>query len=77
MRIALIAPTYLPARRANTIQVMKMAQAITLLGHQVRVVVPDISRQGHRAHSAEGMAPADSAATAGPGGAGGAAGTAA
>jgi glycosyltransferase involved in cell wall biosynthesis len=27
---------------------MKMAQAITLLGHQVRVVVPDISRQGHR-----------------------------
>lgn len=40
MRIALIAPTYLPARRANTIQVMKMAQAITLLGHQVRVFVP-------------------------------------
>ena len=40
MRIALIAPTYLPARRANTIQVMKMAQALTSLGHDVLVLVP-------------------------------------
>lgn len=48
MRIAVIAPTYLPARRANTIQVMKMAQAITLLGHQVRVIVPSTNRQGHK-----------------------------
>jgi hypothetical protein len=28
MKIALAAPTHLPARRANTIQVMKMAQAL-------------------------------------------------
>jgi glycosyltransferase involved in cell wall biosynthesis len=40
MKIALIAPTYLPSRRANTLQVMKMAQAFTCLGHAVRVAVP-------------------------------------
>ncbi|NMC13683.1 MAG: glycosyltransferase family 4 protein [Chloroflexi bacterium] len=40
MKIALIAPTEIPARRANTIQVMKMAQAMTELGHQVRVASP-------------------------------------
>ena len=41
MKIALIAPTYLPARRANTIQVMKMAQALVQCGHSVEVLVPD------------------------------------
>ncbi len=41
MKIALIAPTFLPARRANTIQVMKMAQAITRNGMDVIVFVPD------------------------------------
>lgn len=41
MKIALIAPTYLPSRRANTIQVMKMAQAFTGLGHPVLVLVPE------------------------------------
>jgi glycosyltransferase involved in cell wall biosynthesis len=40
MKIAVIAPTYLPARRANTIQVMKMAQALAALGHDLRVLVP-------------------------------------
>ena len=40
LKIALIAPTYLPARRANTIQVMKMAQAIRAVGHEVRMLVP-------------------------------------
>ena len=40
MKIAIIAPTYLPALRANTIQVMKMAQAMAVLGHEVRVAVP-------------------------------------
>jgi glycosyltransferase involved in cell wall biosynthesis len=40
MKITLIAPTYLPARRANTIQVMKMAQAFAVLGHNVLVLVP-------------------------------------
>ncbi len=40
MHLTLIAPTYLPARRANTIQVMKMAQAILENGHQVEVTVP-------------------------------------
>ena len=40
MRLAVIAPTYLPARRANTVQVMKMAQALKSIGHDVRVCVP-------------------------------------
>lgn len=40
MRIALVAPTQIPARRANTIQVMKMAQALVLLGHQVHLTSP-------------------------------------
>lgn len=41
MNITLIAPTYLPARRANTIQVMKMAQALVQCGHSVEVLVPE------------------------------------
>jgi glycosyltransferase involved in cell wall biosynthesis len=40
MKIAIPAPTYLPARRANTFQVMKMAQAFVRLGRQVLVMVP-------------------------------------
>lgn len=40
MKIALIAPSYIPSRRANTIQTMKMSQAITQLGHQVLLLVP-------------------------------------
>lgn len=40
MRIAVVAPTYLPSRRANTIQVMKVCQALTSLGHVVRLAVP-------------------------------------
>lgn len=44
MKIALVAPTELPARRANTIQVMKMAQALAEAGHDIRVASP--STQG-------------------------------
>jgi glycosyltransferase involved in cell wall biosynthesis len=40
MKIAVAAPTHLPARRANTLQVMKMTQALALLGHDVRLAVP-------------------------------------
>ncbi len=40
MKIAMIAPTQVPARRANTIQVMKMAQAFVALGHDVRLAAP-------------------------------------
>jgi glycosyltransferase involved in cell wall biosynthesis len=40
VKIALIAPTHLPARRANTLQVMKMAQAFVRLGHSVQMAVP-------------------------------------
>lgn len=43
MKIALIAPTALPARRANTIQVMKMAQALAICGHTVRLASPRLS----------------------------------
>jgi glycosyltransferase involved in cell wall biosynthesis len=40
MKIAIIAPSHLPSRRANAFQVMKMAQAFACLGHTVRVAVP-------------------------------------
>ncbi|GAB4520855.1 MAG: hypothetical protein Fur0018_00800 [Anaerolineales bacterium] len=35
------APTYLPSRRANTIQVMKMAHALCALGEAVHLTIPD------------------------------------
>jgi len=41
MKVAVIAPTAIPARKANTIQVMKMTQAIASLGHQAQLIVPD------------------------------------
>ncbi len=40
MKIAIIAPTEIPARRANTLQVMKMAQALTVQGHDVDLAAP-------------------------------------
>lgn len=40
MKIAMIAPTEIPARRANTLQVMKMAQAFCELDHDVTVISP-------------------------------------
>ncbi|MBT3391295.1 MAG: glycosyltransferase [Chloroflexi bacterium] len=55
MKIVLIAPTYLPSRRANTIQTMKMAQAFTALGHTVQVVVPQ-NRADHQPASWDDLA---------------------
>ena len=40
MKIAIIAPTEIPARRANTLQVMKMAQAFLKSGHTMLMLVP-------------------------------------
>ncbi len=40
MKICLIAPSAIPARTANSIQTMKMAQAFTGLGHEVRLLAP-------------------------------------
>jgi glycosyltransferase involved in cell wall biosynthesis len=40
MKIALVAPSEIPSRRANSVQVMKMAQAISACGHAVRVAAP-------------------------------------
>lgn len=40
MKIAVVAPTSIPARRANTVQVMKMSQALVGLGHEVRLAAP-------------------------------------
>jgi glycosyltransferase involved in cell wall biosynthesis len=45
MKIAIIAPTYLPARRANTFQVMKMAQGLVAMDHRIRVAVPAADKQ--------------------------------
>lgn len=55
MKICLIAPTYLPSRRANTIQTMKMAQAFTILGHTVQVIVPQ-NRADHQPASWDELA---------------------
>lgn len=46
MKIAVIAPTYLPARRANTVQVMKMTQAFVELGQAARLAVPGMPAGG-------------------------------
>ena len=60
MKIAVIAPTEIPARRANTLQVMKMSQAFQELGHQVITLVPcssqGISPDSDRARSWESLA---------------------
>ncbi len=40
MKIAVIAPTQIPALRANTLQVMKMAQALQAIGHTVCLLAP-------------------------------------
>ncbi|HNB53266.1 MAG TPA: glycosyltransferase family 4 protein [Anaerolineales bacterium] len=47
MKIALIAPTSIPSRRANTIQVMKMAQALVLNGHEVHLAAPGVPPNGN------------------------------
>ncbi len=39
-RITLIAPSYLPSRRANSFQVMKMAAALVEAGLETRMLVP-------------------------------------
>jgi glycosyltransferase involved in cell wall biosynthesis len=46
MKIAIIAPTHIPARRANTMQVMKMTQALANLGHTVRLIAPGFPMPG-------------------------------
>lgn len=49
MKIAIIAPTFIPAKRANTVQVMKMAQAFVNLDHEVRLAIPaDNNSQKHK-----------------------------
>jgi glycosyltransferase involved in cell wall biosynthesis len=40
MKIAYIAPTEIPSKRANTIQVMKMTQAFVQTGHQAVLISP-------------------------------------
>jgi len=47
MKIAVLAPTPLPARTANSLQVMKMTQALAGLGHQVCLGYP--ARPGQEA----------------------------
>ncbi len=40
MKVAVIAPTNIPAMRANTFQVMKMTQALVARGHEVYMAAP-------------------------------------
>jgi glycosyltransferase involved in cell wall biosynthesis len=48
MKIAIVAPTAIPSRRANTIQVMKMSQAFANLGHTVRLAAPRTGNPGDK-----------------------------
>jgi len=41
MKVAVIAPTSIPSKKANTIQVMKMTDAISTIGHRVQLILPD------------------------------------
>ena len=47
MKIAVVAPTPIPARTANSLQVMKMSQALAALGHEVRVASPTYQLRRH------------------------------
>lgn len=49
MKIAIIAPTRIPGRQANTIQVMKMAQAFVSRGYEIRLFAP--ARQNDSSNS--------------------------
>ena len=42
MKLMLAAPSYLPSKRANTVQVMKMSQALVQEGHSVHLLVPGL-----------------------------------
>jgi glycosyltransferase involved in cell wall biosynthesis len=44
MKVAVIAPTSIPARTANSLHVMKMCQALASLGHAVRLAAPAYHR---------------------------------
>jgi glycosyltransferase involved in cell wall biosynthesis len=66
MKIAVIAPTEIPARRANTVQVMKMTQALVSLGHETRLASPytrpiltpgDVIEPAAQGHQWEYLAP--------------------
>ena len=49
MKVAVVAPTPIPARTANSLQVMKMCQALATLGNEVRLAAP-----AHRSGNKEG-----------------------
>ena len=54
MKIAIIAPSQIPARRANTLQVMKMAQAFASSGNEVRLAAPVVPARGaHKGQKVE------------------------
>ena len=53
MRIAVAAPSEIPARRANTMQVMKMCQAIASLDCEVRLSIPSGQRRAAQAPPAD------------------------
>jgi glycosyltransferase involved in cell wall biosynthesis len=56
MKIAVIAPTHIPARRANTMQVMKMTQALANLGHTVLLIAPGLPTPGEEGCQWEALA---------------------
>lgn len=49
MRVAVVAPTTIPSKKANTLQVMKMTQAISSIGHLVHLIIPDFTQSSDEA----------------------------
>jgi len=49
MRVAVVAPTTIPSKKANTLQVMKMTQAISSIGHSVHLIIPDSTHSSDEA----------------------------
>ena len=56
MKIAVVAPTPIPARTANSLQVMKMSQALASLGNAVRMASPSHHPAEAKGHGWEELA---------------------
>lgn len=57
MKIVTISFAQIPSDRANSIQVMKMCQAMTQMGHEVNLLVPEDSAQSEKSQSWDELAP--------------------
>ena len=56
MKVAIVAPTPIPTRTANSLQVMKMSQALASLGNEVRVASPTYHPADVQGHDWQALA---------------------